>query len=146
VKTIIIAGNIGKDAETRTTQGGDTVTSFNVAVEDRSGKEKVTLWFTCSMWGKRGDIMRQYLTKGSKVAVSGDLSTREHEGKTYLHVRVDQVSLMGGGKRDDDRQEGNVGYSVVAGGGGNGQRLATSGEPAQRNPMDDEIPFAPQVL
>ncbi len=96
MKTITIAGNIGKDAETRTTQSGDSVTSFNVAVEDRQGKEKATLWFTCSLWGKRGESLAQYLTKGSKVAVSGDLSTREHDGKTYLQVRVDQVSLMGG--------------------------------------------------
>jgi single-strand DNA-binding protein len=123
MKTIMIAGNIGRDAETRTTQGGDTVTSFNIAVKDRSGKEKVTLWFSCSIWGKGGDSLRQYLTKGSKVAVSGDLSTREHEGKTYLQVRVDQVSLMGGGQDRAERHEA---------------------PPAQQNALDDEIPFAPE--
>jgi single-strand DNA-binding protein len=122
VKTITIAGNIGKDAETRTTQGGDSVTSFNVAVEDRAGKEKATLWFSCSLWGKRGDALAQYLTKGSKVCVAGDLSTREHEGKTYLQIRVDQVSLMGG------KPEG---------------RADTP--PAQGNAMNDEVPFAPEV-
>lgn len=123
MKTITIAGSIGKDAETRTTQGGDSVTSFNVAVADRQGKEKTTIWFSCSLWGKRGESVAQYLTKGSKVAVSGDLSTREHEGKTYLQVRVDQWSLMGGGQ--DKREERND-------------------PPAQRNAMDDEIPFAPE--
>jgi single-strand DNA-binding protein len=125
VKSITIAGNIGKDAETRTTQGGDTVTSFNVAVEDRSGKEKVTLWFSCSMWGKRGTSLAPYLTKGSKVAVSGDLSTREHEGKTYLQVRVDQVSLMGGGQDRAERQE----------------QSAESYGAKSRDQMDDEIPL-----
>lgn len=125
MKTITLAGNIGKDAETRTTQGGDTVTSFNIAVEDRSGKEKVTLWFTCIMWGKRGESLKPYLTKGSKVAVSGDFSTHLHDGKTYLQVRVDQVTLMGGGKRDDDRQE----------------QSAESYGAKSRDPMDDEIPF-----
>ena len=101
MKAITIAGNIGKDAETRSTQVGDTVTSFSVAVEDRQGKEKTTIWFDCSIWGKRGDSLRPYLTKGGKVAVSGDLSKREHEGKTYLTIRADQVSLMGGGERSD---------------------------------------------
>jgi len=120
VKTITIAGNIGKDAETRTTQGGDTVTSFNVAVEDRQGKEKTTLWFSCSLWGKRGDALAQYLTKGSKVAVSGDLSTREHEGKTYLQIRADQVTLMGGsGERREERHEA----------------------PPRRDDLNDEVPF-----
>lgn len=121
MKTITIAGNIGKDAETRTTQGGDTVTSFNVAVEERTGKEKTTIWFSCSLWGKRGDALVQYLTKGSKVAVSGDLSTREHEGKTYLQVRADQVTLMGG-KPDGERRE-------------------PEPKPEPRRDLDDEIPF-----
>jgi single-strand DNA-binding protein len=102
MKQITIAGNIGKSAETRTTQGGDKVTSWSVAVEERSGKEKSTIWFDCSLWGKRGESLAPYLTKGGKVAVSGDLGKREHEGKTYLTIRADQVTLMGGKPSQDD--------------------------------------------
>ena len=102
MKTICIAGNIGKDAVTRNTQSGDSVTSWSVAVEDRRGQDKQTLWFDCSLWGRRGEALAQYLTKGSRVTVSGDFSTREHEGRTYLAVRVDQITLMGGGR---DQQE-----------------------------------------
>lgn len=121
MKTITIAGNIGKDAVTRQTNGGDSVTSWTVAVEDRKGRDKSTLWFAVSMWGKRGEAIAQYLTKGAKVAVSGDLSTREHDGKTYLEVRADQVTLMGGGERSEPRQE----------------QQTTQ----RRSDMDDEIPF-----
>ncbi len=129
MKTITIAGNIGKDAETRTTQGGESVTSFNVAVEDRKGadRDNKTIWFSCSLWGQRGTSLAAYLTKGSKVTVSGDLSTREHEGKTYLQVKVFDVSLMGG-KADGERRE-----------------PERSAPPAQSNPLEDEIPFAPEV-
>lgn len=126
MKAIIIAGNIGKDAEVRSTQGGDKVTGWTVAVEDRTGKEKSTIWFDCTLWGKRGESLAQYLTKGSKVCVSGELSTREHNGKTYLTIRAEQVTLMGGkpeGQREERRED----------------------PPAQRNPMDDSIPFAPEV-
>ena len=122
MKAIIIAGNIGKDAEVRSTQGGDKVTGWTVAVEDRTGKEKSTIWFDCTLWGKRGESLAQYLTKGSKVCVSGELSTREHNGKTYLTIRAEQVTLMGGkpeGQREERRED----------------------PPAQRNDMDDEIPF-----
>ena len=128
MKQIIIAGNIGKDAETRSTQNGDTVTSFNVAVEDRQGKEKGTMWFTCSLWGNRGDKLRPYLTKGSKVSVAGELGLREHEGKTYLQIRVDQVTLMGGGER---REEPPRDYAP--------DQKAPAGRAGD---MDDEIPFA----
>jgi single-strand DNA-binding protein len=132
MKSIVISGNIGKNAETRTTQSGDTVTSFNVAVEDRQGKEKSTMWFSCSIWGKRGESLCQYLTKGGKVSVSGDLSTRENEGKTYLQIRADQITLLGGGQdRGDDR-----GY----------QAPPKDAPMSQGSAMDDEIPFAPQVL
>ena len=103
MKQITIAGNIGKNAETRQTQNGDSVTGWTVAVEDRQGKEKTTLWFDCTLWGKRGETLAQYLTKGSKVSVSGDLSKREHDGKTYLTIRADQVTLMGGGERREEQ-------------------------------------------
>jgi len=100
MKQIVIAGNIGKNAELRTTPGGDSVAGFSVAVEMRAGKEKATMWFDVSIWGKRAEALAQYLTKGSKVCVSGDLGTREYEGKTYLTIRASEVTLMGG-KRDD---------------------------------------------
>ena len=138
MKSITIAGNIGKDATTRTTPNGDKVTGWSVAVEDRSGQEKRTIWFDCSLWGKRGESLAQYLTKGSKVAVSGELSTREHEGKTYLTIRAEQVTLMGG-KQDGGERRDDQGQSQ---GGGYG----AGGGPNSRGDMDDAIPFAPCVL
>jgi single-strand DNA-binding protein len=128
MKTITIAGNIGKDAVTRKTQEGESVTGWSVAVETRNGRDKGTMWFDCTLWGKRGEALAQYLTKGSKVSVSGDLGAREHEGKTYLTIRADQVTLMG--SRDGGNAGGgNQGAGDQGGGAGGG-----SG-------MDDEIPF-----
>lgn len=124
MKTISIAGNLSKDAVVRTTQGGDKVTNWSVGVDDRNGQEKRTLWFDCSLWGKRGEALAQYLTKGSKVAVSGDFSTRDHDGKTYLSVRVSEVTLMGGGQREDHRSE----------------RQRDTDQPLNRD-LGDEIPF-----
>ena len=106
MKAITLAGNIGKSAETRRTPNGDAVTSWSLAVEERKGSEKRTIWFDCSLWGKRGESLAPYLTKGGKVAVSGELSTREHDGKTYLTVRAEQVTLLGGGQdRDEPRRD-----------------------------------------
>ncbi len=126
MKTITIAGNIGKDAVTRSTQNGDKVTSWSVAVEERQGQDKRTIWFDVSLWGKRGENLAQYLTKGSKVAVSGDLSTREHEGKTYLTVRADQVTLLGGKPQSDSQEYRDEDYNQKA---------------RQTADLDDEIPF-----
>ena len=126
MKNITIAGNVGKDAETRKTGSGDAVTSFSVAVEERKGQDKSTIWFDVSIWGARGEKLAGYITKGTKVAVSGDLGKREHDGKTYLTVRADQVTLMGsksGETPDKPREE---------------RREQTGGGPSG---IDDEIPF-----
>lgn len=104
MKNITIAGRLTKDAELRQA-GSDSVLGFSVAVDDRQGKEKSTIFFECNLWGKRGESLQQYLTKGSSVTVSGDLSKREHDGKTYLGVRVDQVTLQGGGKASEGKRE-----------------------------------------
>lgn len=90
-----VTGNLGKDAELRVA-GKDNVCSFSVASGRKVKGEEQTTWVRCSLWGKRGDALAQHLTKGSKVAVSGELSTREHNGKTYLELRVAEIDLMGG--------------------------------------------------
>lgn len=94
MKAISIAGTVGKDAVMRRTQSGDAVLGWSVAVDDGYGENKTTLWFDCSLWGKRGDSLSSMLKKGTRVAVSGDLSTRVHEGKTYLMVNAQNVTLM----------------------------------------------------
>lgn len=104
MKNITIGGRLGKDAVLRTAGSGQ-VCSFSVAVDDRSGREKATYWFDVSLWGKRGEAIARYLTKGTQVAVSGDFRRREYEGKTYLEVNASDVTLMGGGERQDRRDD-----------------------------------------
>lgn len=126
MKNLTIAGRLTKNAETRDV-GSDRVTSFSVAVDDRQGKEKGTLFFDASLWGKRGDSLAPHLTKGSSVTVSGDLGTREHNGKTYLTIRVGDVTLQGG--------------KPAAGGGGENQERAQTGTRTAAYDFDDFVPF-----
>jgi single-strand DNA-binding protein len=95
-----IAGRLGKDAETRHTSSGKAVTGFSVAVDQRHGGEKTTLWVDCSIWGERGQALAQYLTKGTTVCVSGEASARQHDGKVYMSLNVRELTLLGGGQRD----------------------------------------------
>lgn len=127
MKSITIAGNIGRDAVLRNTQGGDQVSGFPVAIDDGYGDKKRTLWFDVSLWGSRAVSLSPYLTKGTKVAVTGDLSTREHEGKTYLTVRANDITLLGGGEKQEREPTGG------------GQ---SSSKPSQDFGLDDsDIPF-----
>lgn len=96
MQTITIAGRIGRDAELRTTQGGDAVCGFTVAVDTRQGRDKVTNWWRVSLWGKRGEALSQYLTKGASVTVIGEFSLGEYDGKPQLNVRASEIALQGG--------------------------------------------------
>lgn len=100
-----ITGNLGRDAEIKTTQSGDTICEFSVASSRRAkgGKDETT-WVKCSLWGKRGQALSQYLTKGARVAVVGELSVREYAKKdgtkgVSIEVRASDIDLMGGGTR-----------------------------------------------
>jgi len=140
MKAITIAGGLTRDAVLRTTQAGENVLGFSVAVDHRQGQETVPMYFDCSLWGKRGEALKTFLTKGKKVAVSGDLMPlREHNGKTYLTVRVSELTLMGGGERRDDAPAG-YDQSPLAGG-----TRPNAGGGRGRADMDDDIPFNPEL-
>ena len=128
MKAITIAGRIGKDAVVRTTQGGDKVTGWTVAVDEGWGDNKRTLWFECSWWGQRGERVSEYLTQGINVTVSGEFSTREHEGRTYLRLRVNDLTFQGGGQREDSGRQDQRGYDREA-------------DPKRKVDLDDDIPF-----
>jgi single-strand DNA-binding protein len=111
-------GRAGKDAETRFTPAGKAVTSWSLAIDSGFGDAKQTIWLDCSAWGERFQKVGEYIKKGSQLGVAGELGTREHEGRTYLKLRVDNVTLCGA------KQEG-------------------SAKPVSRKELDsDEIPFS----
>ena len=91
-----LVGRLGKDCRVATA-GSTPVCNFTVAVDVGYGERKQTLWWDCALFGKRAEgKLPQYLTKGQMVAVSGEPGTREYEGKTYLTLRVNELTLCGG--------------------------------------------------
>lgn len=125
---------IGKDAVTRFTQGGKSVTGFSAAFDTGWGDKKQTTWLDVSGWGERYEKVAQYLTKGSQVLLEGDIGTREHDGKTYVTLNLTDLKLIGG------KQEG--------GGSGGSRGSSPQRERPKRvtdNPIDDfesdSIPF-----
>lgn len=94
------SGNLGKDAETRYTAGGEAIVNFSVAVKAGYGDKAITTWVRCSIFGKRGDAVAQYLTKGQLVGVTGEAALRpwkDKDGveKQSLEVRVNDLTLLG---------------------------------------------------
>lgn len=133
MNNITIAGQLGKDAEVRYLPNGDAVSSFSVA--DSQGKDKPTIWWRCSLFGKRAESLAPYLMKGQSVTVSGTVTEREYTDKDgtqkkAMEVRVQDVALQGG------KREGAAPARAPA------PAPAQSRAPAGGfDDMDDDIPF-----
>lgn len=129
---ITVAGSLGRDAEVRYLNNGDAVCNFSIA--DSQGKDKPTIWWNCTLYGKRAEALNQYLTKGQSVTVVGHITEREFTDKNGNHrksmdVRVNELALQGG-RREQSHEE----YQKPA--------PAQAQAPVQQGFSDnDEIPF-----
>ena len=120
MQILTIAGTVGKDAELRTTQSGDKVLGFSVAVDngkDQQGNKRPATWFDCSVWGKRAESLHQHITKGSRLTLTGRPTARAHDGKAYLGLSVNELAFQGGGQeRQQPGGYGAGGYDSATGG------------------------------
>lgn len=90
-----LAGTLGRDAEYREGQNGKGRCQFSVAVNVGYGENKTTIWIDVTRWGEGSKGLANLLRKGSKVAINGEMSLREHNGKTYVQCRADNVTVLG---------------------------------------------------
>jgi single-strand DNA-binding protein len=125
---ISITGRVGGDAETRSA-GSGTVTNFNCAVDQGWGDNKQTNWFRVAIWGDRGSKLAQYIKKGDKVAVTGELAIGEYNGKPQYEIRAADIDCFMSGK-----QQGGGGDTFA------GHRERSAPIPASAN-LDDDVPF-----
>lgn len=86
-KTIII-GNVCHTPETRSTQSGSTVCSFTVAVNKRRNGEDITTYFRISAWNKLAETCQQYVAKGMKIMVEGEVSARAYMSRDTNEPRA----------------------------------------------------------
>lgn len=134
----IFSGNLGRDSEQQHT-AKDSVLNFSIGVNVGTKDKEETMWVSCALWGKRGDALKQYLVKGVKVTVSGQVKLRTYKKKdgtdgTDLAVTVQEIDLHGA-------RDKSAAASVPS---------TPAGEPAKANgfqpqgdidAMDDDIPF-----
>jgi len=138
----IVIGNLGADPELSYLEGGAVVCRLRLATTEKwtdakGAKQERTEWHRINVWGKMGENCAKYNTKGSKLAVEGQIQTRDYEDKDgqrrfVTEIRADRVEFLGGGQGNgrDGAQSG--GYGAQSG----AQGSEDSGGGA-----DDDIPF-----
>ena len=170
VNKVILVGNLGKDPESRSFANGGKVVSFSVATsenwKDKSSgdrKEK-TEWHNVSIFSEGlARVAEQYLKKGSKVYLEGQLETRKWQDQsgndrytTDVVLRNFNSSMVlldgreggggggGGGSRGGgygDEFGGGGGGSSFGGGGGNSRPQSRPQPAAFDTDLDDDVPF-----
>jgi single-strand DNA-binding protein len=168
---VMLLGNLGADPELKMTQGGQSVLKLRLAttetyLDKNQTRQEKTEWHSVTMWGKRGEALAKFLTKGERIFVEGSLRTSSYEKngeKRYsTEINASNIILAGRGKgagAGDDTGGGGGGYERrPQGGGGGGGGNRDQGRPAPSAPPaaaaddfgdysggggggDDEIPF-----
>ena len=145
VNKVIIIGNLGRDPEVRTFQNGNKVCNLRIATSEKwrdknSGERKErTEWHSVAIFSEPlAKVAEQYLRKGSKVYIEGQLETRKWQDQSgndkystevVLRPYSSTLTMLDGGSNDDS-------------GGGYGapqQQQHRSQQPSRD--LDDEIPF-----
>lgn len=98
MNVIILTGNICNDIELKQTNSGKAVTQFNLAVKRPYAKD-ITDFIPVILWNQQAEFLAKYAHKGSKVGVTGKLTSRGYEDKqgnkrTAYEVIADTVELL----------------------------------------------------
>lgn len=170
VNKVILVGNLGRDPEVRSFPNGGKVCNLRIATSEswrdkNTGERKDrTEWHSVAIFNENlAKIAEQYLRKGSKVYVEGQLETRKWQDQSGADRYTTEVVLRafrgeltlldgrdgggsGGGSQSGGYDEGQGGgQSGGQGGGSFGGGYADRGGPSSggsaRADLDDEIPF-----
>jgi single-strand DNA-binding protein len=156
VNKVILVGHLGRDAETKFTPSGASMTKFSVATNRRWKDQQTGEWKEETDWANvvlwRQENLANYLTKGKQVYVEGRLQTRSYDDKDgkkqYMtEVVADDVILLGGREGGAAPREEGFGSQPASAPRGQQQRGRTQPSgPAvdttfDQGITDDDVPF-----
>jgi single-strand DNA-binding protein len=158
VNKVILVGNLGRDPEVRAMQNGDRVANLRIATSEtwrdqQSGERKErTEWHQVVIWNQNlVKLAEQYLRKGSKIYVEGQLQTRKYTDQSGQEKYTTEVVLSrfrgeltmldgrrdGGDSPDMGEPSGPPARGPARSGGGGGMSRGGGGG----GDLDDDIPF-----
>ena len=160
INKVILVGNLGRDPEVRFTQGGAKVANLNIATsetwkdKETGERRERTEWHRVVIFDEfLAGVAEQYLRKGRKVYVEGQLQTRKWSGQDGVEKYTTEVVLnrfRGELQILDSRADGGEAYAAggepyAADDSGPGPEPGPApefpGEAAPAAGLDDEIPF-----
>ncbi|MFP6807702.1 MAG: single-stranded DNA-binding protein [Pseudomonadales bacterium] len=145
INKVILVGNLGNDPETRYMPDGGAVTNITVATsqgwkdKDSGEQRERTEWHRVVFFRRLAEIAGEYLKKGSKVYVEGQLRTRQWEKDGQKHYTTEIVASEM--QMLDSRGGGGGGGMPSNSGGGSSSNSSQDYDPPPSDDFDDDIPF-----
>ena len=146
---IMLIGNLTRDPELRVTPKGTAICTFSIAVnrkfkDDSGGEREEVTYVDIEAWGKSGENISKYCTKGRPLFVEGRLRLDQWEDKTTkekrsrMKVVLENFQFLGGGR----------GEGAPGGEGGEARTYAPRAgaapkpaAPAAQENLDEDVPF-----
>jgi len=96
INSVALLGNVGRNPETKTLPSGTVASTFSLATteryKDKDGEwQDVSEWHNIVSYGKVAEVIRDYVSKGSKLYLQGRLTTRSWEKDGQKHYRTEVV-------------------------------------------------------
>ena len=134
INLFIVTAHLGQDCEQLWTPNGKAVVSFSLPVKQGYGEHEKVSWVICKMFGSKAEKLPEYLTKGTKVTVTGEFvmeewTSQNGEKKSAPVIIVDKIEF--GSNQAGSQQPA---------------RQSQQQQSPQNDPpmgWDDEIPFSP---
>lgn len=97
---VVVVGRLTRDAEMKYTNSGKALANFSIAVNDGWGENEHVSFFDVTIWGRMAESIHQYLTKGTRVCVSGSLKqerwqTNEGQNRSKIAINGRNLQLLG---------------------------------------------------
>tara|TARA_B100000579_G_C22817484_1_gene848705 strand:+ start:107 stop:550 length:444 start_codon:yes stop_codon:yes gene_type:complete len=142
INKVILVGNLGQDPEVKYTAGGAAVTTLSLATseswkdKDTGQDQEKTEWHRVVLWRRLAEIAGEYLKKGSKVYIEGQLQTRkwEQDGQTRYTTEVVGRDMQFLDSRGSTSSDSSSAYEDV------NQDMSSQNLP-DSGITDDDIPF-----
>jgi len=147
INHVVLIGRLTRDAELKQTSNGQAVCKFSVAVNRRRKNgdqwEDEANFFDVVVWGRQGEALNQYLTKGKMVGIDGELRQdrwqQDGQNRSKVEIIANYLQLLGGNPGTGGAPGNFNGNSSAA-----PERAGWKGQNAAPPPEDnfaDDIPF-----
>jgi single stranded DNA-binding protein len=138
MQKIIIAGQLGQDAQTREMQTGDSVAiNFSVAVNEKRGDKEITHWYACTLWRDKGKTnIAAYLKKGTGVIIEGTpeveawMNKEKAGAEARIKITVKELHFMTGTKKESGSGDTTNAANATDAAGAAGAATAATGAAA----------------